>query len=250
MKKLLLALIISVTLGFRAFAALPDEGMWLPLLIDRLNSEKISAQHMSFPRYNTPTGRIVAQAYLGKEGSWGEDKSWFGESDKVDPLLASLYYAADRKAAAPEMERILNSGTHLILDRYYQSNMAHQGGKIETWEERVKFFDKLGRIELEGLGIPEEDRVIFLHMPGKIAAYLMQNRGNKKDGHESNLNHLIHAEKVYHDLAKRSLTWEEIECAPDGTIGSLKTPEEIHEEVYEIAMRTINWKTGIDPTYY
>ena len=37
MKKLLLALILAVTLGYRGFAVVPDEGMWLPMFIDRLN---------------------------------------------------------------------------------------------------------------------------------------------------------------------------------------------------------------------
>ncbi len=37
MKKFLYALIIAVALGFKGFAAVPDEGMWLPMLIERLN---------------------------------------------------------------------------------------------------------------------------------------------------------------------------------------------------------------------
>jgi len=37
MKKFLFAMIIAVTLGFKGFAATPDEGMWLPMLIERLN---------------------------------------------------------------------------------------------------------------------------------------------------------------------------------------------------------------------
>ena len=37
MKKFFLAFIIVATLGFKGFAATPDEGMWLPMLIERLN---------------------------------------------------------------------------------------------------------------------------------------------------------------------------------------------------------------------
>jgi hypothetical protein len=37
MKKFLFALFIAVTLGFKGFAAVPDEGMWLPMFIERLN---------------------------------------------------------------------------------------------------------------------------------------------------------------------------------------------------------------------
>ncbi|NVO01364.1 MAG: S46 family peptidase [Bacteroidetes bacterium] len=37
MKKLLLGLVLSLSLAFRGFSAVPDEGMWLPMFIDRLN---------------------------------------------------------------------------------------------------------------------------------------------------------------------------------------------------------------------
>lgn len=36
------------------------------ILIERLNNEGIKTEYYSFPAYNTPTGRIVGLAYLGK----------------------------------------------------------------------------------------------------------------------------------------------------------------------------------------
>lgn len=221
------------------------------LLVNRLKREGIPAEHMGFPRYYTPTGRIISQCYLGKKRAPEEgDVAWFGDADSVDPLLASMYYAADRRAAKPEMERILDSGTHLILDRYYQSNMAHQGGKFDTWEERVKFFQAIGDIELKGLKIPEEDKVIFLYMPWEVSNVLKKGTGEVLDGHESNEGHLRRAEQVYLDLAStQEGRWEQIDCAPDKTLATLKTPEQIHEEVYDIAMRTIRWTLG-ENCYY
>ena len=79
------------------------------LLIKRLNLEGIPAEHMSFPRYGTPSGRIIGQCYLGKNGLGEGDVAWFEEADKLDPLVASLYYAADRRLATPEIELILES---------------------------------------------------------------------------------------------------------------------------------------------
>ena len=212
------------------------------LLVDRLNSEGISAKHMSFPRYNTPTGRIIGQCYLGKNGLGEGDVGWFGDPTKIDPLIASLYYAADRRAAVPEINEILDSGTHLILDRYYQANMAHQGGKIDSQQERINYFEKVGKIELDALEIPREDRTIFLHMPLAVALELMKGRNEDKDGHERSREHLVRAEEVYKRLTTLNYTWEQINCAPDGTINSLKTPEKISEAVYTIAKRTIDWK--------
>ena len=49
----------------------------------------------SFPIYNSPTGKIVGASYLGKP-ELGE--SVFPEtSASVDPIVSSLYYAADRR---------------------------------------------------------------------------------------------------------------------------------------------------------
>ncbi len=219
------------------------------MLVDRLNTEGFPAEKMSFPRYYTPTGRIISQCYLGKERTPEEgDVAWFGDANSVDPLLASLFYAADRYAAVPEMMAILESGTHLILDRYYQSNMAHQGGKIPDRDKRLDFFQRLGNIELMSLGIPREDRVIFLFVPGEVSKELRKDREDS-DGHENSPHHLRNAVNVYEDLASIHETWERVDCAPDGTIDSLRSLEDIHEDVYDIAMRTIKWTKG-ENVYY
>ena len=218
------------------------------LLLERLTREGTPCEMMSFPRYETPTGRIISQCYLGKKRAPEDgDVAWFGDADSVDPLLASLYYAADRYASAPEMRKILDSGTNLILDRYFQSNLAHQGGKIKDRDERREFFVSIGDIELRGLKIPDTDKTIFLYMPWEVSLELRKGR-DSADGHESNIEHLKRAEEVYLDLSE-SNTWERIDCAPDRTLSSLLSPEKIHEEVYAAAMRAINWKLGIGDFY-
>lgn len=203
------------------------KGTQTKLLVERFKRENIPIQAMNFPRYQTPTGRIIGQCYLGKP-SFGQDILWFGDPDKVDPKIASLYYAADRLAAKPEIIKIISSGTHLILDRYYQSNMAHQGGKIKNPEERKDLLDILYKIELESLKIPKEDATIFLHMPTPVALKLREERNEKPDGHEKNMQHLERAEKTYLYLCKH-FNWVKVECAPNNL---LRTLEDIHEEVY------------------
>ncbi|MCW8966331.1 MAG: thymidylate kinase [Candidatus Pacearchaeota archaeon] len=208
------------------------------LLLVRLNREGIPCKLMSFPRYHTPTGRIVGQSYLGKEKEyWSGESGWFLDADGTDPKIASLYYAADRRAAIKDILKIINSGQNLILDRYYTSNMAHQGGKLETLQEREKMFKWIETLELDLLDIPKEDLTIFLHMPLNVSAKLREKRENITsevlDAHEENISHIKRAEDTYCQLAKRS-NWKTIECAPEGNFESLKTPGIIHEEVYEI----------------
>ncbi len=209
-------------------------------LVERLNSEEIPSERMSFPRYHTPTGRIISQCYLGKKRSPVEgDVAWFGDSDDVDPKIAALYYAADRFAAIPEMNEILDSGKQLVLDRYVESNMAHQGGKKTFREERDEIINFIHSLEYEHLRLSKPDISIFLYMPFEITSVLRKNRGEEPDGHEGNEGHLKRAEEAYLSLSE-TLGWERIDCAPDGTINSLKTPEDIHKRVYKISKDFLN----------
>ncbi len=202
-------------------------------LIERLSAENIPCETMSFPRYNTPTGKIVAR-YLGKESFEQE----FGPSDSVNPKLASILYAEDRFFAKPEMEVILNSGSNLILNRYVESNMGHQGGKIHHTNERKKFFMWLDELEYRNFGLPKPDKVIFLYMPYRVGMELKKGRPGKADGHENNPEHLRNAERVYLQLA-RMYNWARVDCTFNRTIETLKTREKIAEEVFEIVSKLL-----------
>ena len=65
------------------------------LIIENMRKLNIQLERFSFPNYQSPTGRIIGGAYLGKK-DLGE--SLFEEgSVAVDPKVAALYFAADRK---------------------------------------------------------------------------------------------------------------------------------------------------------
>ncbi len=199
------------------------------MLVERLNGEGISCETISFPRYETPTGRIVGGPYLGKPEIC---ESWFAEgAGSVDSMVASLYYAADRRAARAGIFDILKSGSHLILDRYVSSNMAHQGGKINTTWGRREFYQWLDALEYGLLELPRPDITLFLYMPYLIGAELKKRRAGEMDGHEKDLGHLKNAENAYLQLS-HMYPWKKIDCAPDETLESLRTPEDISEEVY------------------
>ena len=165
------------------------------LLIQKLRAEGYQVQNFSFPNYNSPTGRIIGGPYLGKEGF---DKCYFEEgATKVDPKVASLYYAADRKYNIGKINFLLEQGYNVILDRYIYSNMAHQGGKIIDQEERKDMYNWLDKLEFDLMELPKPDLTIFLHMPTKVAEELKRHRREKADGHEKDGKHLEQAEISY-----------------------------------------------------
>ena len=196
-------------------------------LVERLNTMAIPCTSMSFPTYNTPTGRIVGECYLGKRG-----ESWFGDADAVESEIASMYYAANRRAEIPTMKNALTLG-HLVLDRYVYSNMAHQGGKFDSEEERKNFFKFIEEFEFGLLKIPKEDKTIFLYVPTPVAVGLREKRsketGEKADGHESNIQHLRRAEETYLQLADY-FKWDKIDCVSKG---KMRSEQDIGDEVFE-----------------
>lgn len=197
------------------------------LLIDRLNKEGKQVERFSFPNYESPTGKIIGGAYLGKEHI---GNSIFPEgATHVDPKVAALYYAADRKYNIHKISWLLENGIHVILDRYVYSNMAHQGCKINDKEERLKMYKWLDDLEFKLLELPKPDIAIFLHMPTEKVEILKANRIEALDEHEQDINYLKMAEKSYLELSD-IYNFYKIECTDDLNIRSI---DDISKDVYE-----------------
>lgn len=202
------------------------------LLVQALKKNNIKVARLSFPCYDTPTGKIVGACYLGKEELCNkylkENNGWFEEgSGEVDGLVSSLFYAADRKYNIKQIEDLLNKGINVVLDRYTFSNMAHQGGKINTQEERFQFFKKMEVLEFDLLELPKPDLVILLYVPYQITAKLLEARKETADSNEKDVKHLRKAEQTYLEL-KALYKFKMVECTCDSEMRSI---DSIHIEV-------------------
>lgn len=195
------------------------------LLLERLKKEGFKIEAFAFPNYNSPTGRIIGECYLGKS-----ENAVFPEgAPAVDPKVSSLYYAADRKYNIYKILFLLENGVHVILDRYTYSNMAHQGGKMEEKEKRIEMYRWIEELEFGLLELPKPDIRIFLHMPFRWGSVLRKERHEKLDQNENNNEHLKHAENAYFEIAQ-IYDFKTIHCEKGNDI---KAIPEIHEEVYE-----------------
>jgi len=190
------------------------------LLVERMNAHCPPVLSLSFPRYETPTGRLVKQYLQG----------FFGDPTKVDAKFACGLFAADRVAAAEEIRAARASGKHAVLDRYEKANRAHQGSKIKDPDARRAFYEWLDNYEYSVNGIPRTDLDIFLHMPAEFSMALIEKRGNVKDGHET-LEHLRDAERTYLEIAATHPSIKLIRCVRDG---ELRTREDIHQEIWDV----------------
>lgn len=83
------------------------------LLVEKLKKDGIKVARMSFPMYDTPTGRIVGACLLGKPAMCKEflktEHSFFPEGGgNIDSLTAISYYAADRRYNLPLINKYLS----------------------------------------------------------------------------------------------------------------------------------------------
>ncbi len=207
------------------------------LLVQALQKQGRKIERLSFPNYDSPTGKIVGGPYLGKQYICS---GYFPEgAAKVDPKVAALYYAADRRYNRQKIWDLINDGYDVVLDRYVESNMGHQGGKIFDKEERLKLYKDLEHLEYKFLELPKPDLTIFLYMPYKKVAELRAGRKEAADQQESSLLHIRNAEHAYLELAELH-GYKTIKCVDKK--GKLRDIEDIQKDVYEIVCKELKIK--------
>lgn len=203
------------------------KGTQSKLLIEYLNKQNIPYAYLDFPQYDSFYGKIVAQFLRGE----------FGKLEEVSPYLAALTFALDRYAVKDDILKKLEEGNVIVANRYVTSNIAHQGSKFETNEERNIFIKWVEDLEYEYHGLPRENLVVYLRMPSDVSADLTKQKGersylgDKKDIQEEDDDYRNITHDMYSTLAERSDHWIIIDCMKNGTI---RSKEDIHKEVIQI----------------
>lgn len=177
----------------------------LSILADSLGSER-KARLISFPNYESSTGRVVSDYLAGSipcEGSAGA-------------YAASSFYASDRYASyVTDWKTDYDAGTTIVSGRYTTSNAIYQMTKLPRaeWDD---FLTWLWDFEYNKLRLPEPDLVMFLDMPIEISQKLLSARyrgdESKKDIHESNLAFLRACRESALYTAERC-GWKMIPCS-------------------------------------
>lgn len=199
----------------------------LDLLCAALENRGVLFHRVSFPRYTSFFGTLVGRFLNGE----------FGQLEQVNPHFSALLYAGDRFEAKKEIETALERGKLVLADRYVGSNLAHQTARVEP-SRRETFLPWLRRLEYGVYGLPEEDLVIYLRVPPRMAQELIASKAErdyterKLDLQEASLRHLEEAAAVYERLA-REPNWATIDCL-DAKTQQLRPPEEIHQDLMAV----------------
>ena len=192
------------------------------LLVSYLRKNGWKASIKSFPNYYSQSSGPV-KMYLSGE--------LCEKADEMDAFSASALFAVDRLCTMKILEK--QDDEILVLDRYMESNLVHQGSKIKSDEELKKYVDWAVDFEFTKLKIPRPDVVLFLNVPPETSMKLAEERlayksGASNDIHEKDREHIQNAHKTGLKLAKM-LGWKIVDCTDEN--GKMKSIEEIHGKI-------------------
>lgn len=198
-----------------------------------LKEKGYNAYKIEFPAYDSKSSGPV-QMYLN--GEIGEDPM------SLSPKMCSTFYAVDRAIQyIKNFKAMLDQEDSIVItDRYISANIIHQGGKIDSLDERKEFFKWAYDFENNTMGVPVEDVTIFLEVPVLTSQKLMTKRyegdESKKDIHECNTKYL----RMCYDSSKSAIpilnnlgyNWKRINCVTEGN--EMRDREEIFLEILNV----------------
>lgn len=192
---------------------------------EMLKEKFTDAHFITFPYYNTNSGKIVSD-YLG--GKFPE------ENPSVSAYSASAIYAVDRYTSyKTHWQELYASGSHVISARYTTSNAIYQMTKLQK-SEWDSYLDWLYDFEYGKMGLPRPEKTVFLDMPVEISQKLLSARydgdESKKDIHEQNVDFLKACREAALYVAKRD-GWIIVPCS-DGE--NPRTIEDINADLCRI----------------
>lgn len=174
------------------------KGTQCKLLQKFVKNQGKSCVMMEFPDYNSILGKEI--------------KKFLHQKNRFTREVQHILLAANRWEKKEEIENILSSGTTIIMNRYYQSNLVYgiSSGLDLDW-----------LINLDR-GLPKEDLVIVLDINPNVSKERVM---NNRDLFEENIELLIKVEKNYRELSKK-FGWYIIE--------GQRSIEVVHQEICKL----------------
>jgi dTMP kinase len=169
------------------------------LLVDALKLSGKVCVIIDFPDYTTPIGAEIRAFLDGKRNYPNE--------------LKHMIFSANRWEKKREIESMVNNGTIIIINRYYQSNLVYgiSNGLNINW---LLNLDK---------GLPKEDLVIVLEVSSKMS--YQRTAAEYNDTFEKDQKLMVDVHKNYRVLA-RKFKWK--------IINGEKSREEVHQDIMKI----------------
>lgn len=180
------------------------KGTQCKLLQNDIMKAGLNCKILDFPDYSTPIGKEI-RLFLDGRRSY---------SSEVQHMLLSV----NRWEKKEEIEKMLQNGTIIIMDRYYQSNIVYglSNGLGLDWLINL---DK---------GLPKEDIVIILEIDPETS---YKRINYNRDLFEKNLEFLLNVKQNYQKLSQ-VYKWR--------IINGEETVEKIHMKISSLVKEKLN----------
>ena len=135
-----------------------------------------SCEIINFPNYESDSGKLI-RAYLDGAKQYSQ-------------IEVNLLYSLNRYAELKLLKTMIDKFDHVVLNRYYYSNMAYGAfdGCDRRWIKRTDDY------------MPNPDIIFYLDIPAYMS--LERTKGKQFDVNESNLEYLQDVRTNYKQLAK------------------------------------------------
>ena len=199
------------------------KGTQTKLTYEFLTGKGLKVDLISFPQYSTFFGSMVGEYLNGG----------FGTLEQVDPKLAALLFAMDRKDF---FDHNSLSGDIILCDRYVPSNIGHQAGRVPE-EKREDFVRWIETLEFEINRIPRADLSILFDIGVENSAKQVAKKQKRDytdlshDIHEQDRAYLSGVRDYFLSLGERD-GYELINCEDEG--GKVYPIPVIFERVKEL----------------
>ena len=146
------------------------------LLVARLNLEGFRVGALSFPVYNSGSGRLIESYLAGKR--------------PMPFRAACVLYALNRWECVDKINMLLEQNDFVVASRYTGSSLAYgmAGGLDYEWLANL---DK---------GLPSPDAVVVLNIPLRVS---LARKIVGRDAHERNMEYLKKVQRNYLDLGRK-----------------------------------------------
>lgn len=200
------------------------------LLRERLSTLRIPHRFIHFPMLNQGVyGTLVAEFLRGE----------YGKIEEVHPKLVALLFAQDRNEHKAKLQKWLEAGYVVILDRYVKSNIAFQCAKVKDETQKTALKNWILKFEFQYNALPKPQISFFLDLPidiiekslkttrsGADRAYLK----GQVDIHEASLSFQKNVLLEYQKLLEETSDFYRIPCTDPAM--NWHSPEEIHKTLF------------------
>ena len=187
-------------------------------LVRCLREQGRAVELLSFPRYeHTRFGKEIGRFLNGE----------FGPLEQVHPFLAATLYAGDRYESRNVLLSALELSDVVVLDRYVASNLAHQGSRLDSPDERHNLTQRICDLEFTTYALPAPDLTILLDISGQTARQLVGKKSARSytdreaDLQEENVSYLESVRQAYLELSADQPDWRVVHCEVDSALRSM-----------------------------